>query len=46
MPTEQELEERITDEMDRERAKNAVLTLEIESLQKAVEKVENISGLH
>lgn len=44
--TEQELEERITDQMDRERAKNAILALEIESLKKAVEQVENVSGLH
>lgn len=46
MPTEQELDERITEQMDRERDINAILTLEIESLQKAVEKVEDISGFH
>lgn len=43
--TEQELEERITEQMDRERAKAAILTIEIENLKKAVETVENVSGL-
>lgn len=43
--TEQELEERITEQMDRERVKEAILKLEIENLKKAVGKVENISGL-
>ena len=43
--TEQELEERITDQMDRERNQEAVLKLEIETLKKAVEKVENVSGV-
>lgn len=44
--TEQELEERITEQIDRERIKDAILKLEIENLKKAVEKVENISGFH
>ena len=44
--TEQELEERITEQIDRERVKEAILKLEIESLKKAVEQVENVSGLH
>ena len=43
--TEEELEERITEQLDRERIKNAILAFEIESLKKAVEKVENISGI-
>lgn len=43
--TEQELEERITEQMDRERVKDAILAIEIESLKKAVDKVENVSGL-
>lgn len=43
--TEEELEERITEQMDRERVKGKILSLEIETLKKAVEKVENISGL-
>lgn len=45
MPTEQELEERITEHIDRERVENAILNVEIETLKKAVEKVENVSGL-
>ena len=45
MPTEQELEERITEQMDRERARDAILHFEIETLKKAVEQVENVSGL-
>ena len=44
MMTEQELEERITEQMDRERVKDKILALEIDQLKKAVEKVENISG--
>lgn len=43
--TEQELEERITEQMDRERVKEKILSLQIENLKKAVEKVENVSGL-
>lgn len=43
--TEQELEERITEQMDRERVREAILTLEIENLKKAVEQIENVSGL-
>ena len=46
MPTEEELEQRVNEHIDREGAKNAILALEIETLKKAVEKVENISGLH
>ena len=45
MPTEEELEEQITEQMDQERTKNAILAYEIESLKKAVAKVENISGI-
>jgi len=44
--TEQELEERITEQMDRERVKEKILSLQIENLKKAVEKVENVSRLH
>ena len=43
--TGEELEERITEQMDRERTRDAILALEIETLKKAVEKVENVSGL-
>ena len=43
--TEEELEQRINDQIDRERKQEAILALEIESMKKAVEKVENVSGL-
>ena len=43
--TEQELEERITDQIDRESVREKILKLEIENLKKAVERVENISGV-
>ena len=43
--TEEELEERITEQIDRERVRNKILALEIETLKKAVEQVENVSGL-
>lgn len=39
--TEQELEDMITERMDRERIDNAILKLEIETLKKAVETSEN-----
>ena len=45
MPTEEELEQRITESMDQERIQSAILNIEIESLRKAVDKVENVSGL-
>lgn len=41
--TEQELEERTTEMIDRERIQAAILKLEIETLKKAVDKVEDIS---
>ena len=44
MPTEMELDEQITEQMDRERVQNAILNLEIETLKKAVGNVENVSG--
>ena len=44
--TEQELDDMITERMDRERIKDAILKLEIENLTKAVEQIENVSGLH
>ena len=43
--TGEELEERITEQMDRERVKDKILALEIDQLKKAVETVENVSGL-
>ena len=45
MITEQELDDMITDRIDKERIKNAILDYEIENLKKAVEKVENVSGI-
>ena len=45
MPDGEELEQRINDQIDRERIQTAILNLEIETLKKAVEKVENISGI-
>ena len=41
MPDEEELERMTTERIDRER----LIALEIETIEKAVEKVENISGL-
>ena len=42
MPTEMELEERVTDEIDRERVKEAILSLEIEQLRDAIKKAERV----
>ena len=36
--TEQELEERITEQMDRERVKDKILALEIKQLKETLEK--------
>ena len=43
--SEEELDERITEQLDMERAKDRILALEIQTIKKAVEKVENVSGL-
>ena len=45
MPTEEDLEQMTTEKIDRERVKDKILAFEIETLKKAVEKVENVSGL-
>ena len=45
MPTGEELEERINEQIDQERIQDAILNLEIETLRKAVDNVENVSGL-
>lgn len=45
MPDEEELEQIITEHIDMERIQNAILKLEIDTLKKAVGKVENVSGL-
>lgn len=44
MPDGEELEQIVTEQIDRERMKDAILKFEIESLQKAVGQVENVSG--
>ena len=46
MPTEEELEERIADFIDRGQrmVRDAILKLEIENLEKAVKQCENVSG--
>lgn len=44
MPTEEELEQRITDQMDRERLQDAMIGIELETLRKGIDKVENVSG--
>ena len=45
MPDGEELEQIITAQIDRERIQNAILKLEIESLQKAVGQVENVGNV-
>lgn len=45
MPDGEELERIVNDRMDMERRQDAVLGMEIDTIKKAVAKVENISGL-
>jgi hypothetical protein len=45
VPTEEDLEQMTTEQLDRERTRDAILKLEIETLKKAVEQIENVSGL-
>lgn len=45
MPTEEEMEQLITEHIDAERIQNAILNIEIETLKKAVEKCENVSAI-
>ena len=45
MPDREELERVVNDRMDRERMQEAMLGIEIDTIKRAVEKVENISGL-
>lgn len=45
MPDGEELEQMVNEQIDRERIQTAILNFEIETLKKAVAKVENISGL-
>ena len=42
MPTEMELEEQITEEIDRERVKEAILSLEISQLRETLDKLERV----
>ena len=44
MPDKEELEQFVNEQIDQERIQNAILNIEIETLQKAVEKCENVSG--
>ena len=46
MPTAEELEERVNDQIDQERIQTAILKLEIDRLKMSVEKVENVSAIH
>lgn len=42
MPTEEELEQRVTEHIDRESVKDAILSLEIEQMNKALEKTKAV----
>lgn len=42
--TEQELEERITEQIDRETVTDKILAFQIETLKKGMEQIENVSG--
>lgn len=46
MPDGEELEQFITEQIEQERIKDAILKIEIENLKKAVAKGEDISGFH
>ena len=46
MPTEEELEQRINEHIDRESLQNAILGIELETLRKGIDKIENVSGFH
>ena len=45
MLSEEELEQITTFRIDRDSVSDAILKLEMETLKKAVEQVENVSGL-
>ena len=45
MPTEEDLEQMTTAQIERERVRRVLLDIELDNLKKAVAKVENISGL-
>lgn len=40
MPDEEELEQRVNDMIDRERVKEAILSLEIKQMRKTLDKLE------
>lgn len=44
MPTEEELEQRINDQIDRERVKAAILSLEMSQLRKSLDKLDERMG--
>lgn len=46
MPTAEELEQRVTEQIERDDIREGILRIEIETLKKAVKKSENVSGLH
>ena len=45
MPTEEDIEQMTTERIDREEVRKAILKFEIENLNKAVDQIENVSGL-
>lgn len=44
MPTGEEIDERVNEQIDREEVKKAILKYEIENLKKAVEQCESIQN--
>ena len=42
MPTEEELEQRVTDHIDSEEAKKAVLSFEIEQMNESIKKARKV----
>ena len=44
VPDEQELEQRINEQLDRERIKDAILSLEIQQMNKAIEKAKAVGN--
>ena len=45
MPTEMELDERITEQMDRERVKDNLLSLEISGMRNAIERAKAVTNV-
>ena len=44
MPTEEELEQRVNEQIDRERVKAAILSLEMNQLRKSLDKLDERMG--